>query len=314
MIGLHTSRRIRPQRAASNPFRESPMRDFQYVAPRSLAETFPLLANGRRVRFLAGGTDIIVQLRERRIECDVLVDVKRIPELRRIAVASDGWLYIGAAAPCAEIYEHPAVRQHWPALIDATSLIGGIQIQSRASVGGNICNASPAADSVPALIALGARLLLASAQGERQLAVESFFVGPGQTVLQPGELLVAILVPPPASRSGARFLRFIPRNEMDIAVANAAASLHLDDAGRIRGARVAVGAVAPTPLLVEEAGELLQGERPSEELFARAAEVAAAAARPITDVRGSAAQRRHLAKVLTARALRGAFARAQEGS
>ncbi len=290
------------------------MRAFDYAAPRSLDETFPLLANGRRVRFLAGGTDIIVQLREGRADCDLLVDLKRIPELRRLEIRPDGTLAIGAAVPCAEVYEHPEVRRRWPALVDAASLIGGIQIQSRASLGGNICNASPAADSVPALIALGARLVLASAEGERELPIESFFRGPGQTVLQRGELLLRIVVPPPPPHSGARFLRFIPRNEMDIAVANAGAFLRLDDAGRIAEARVALGAVAPTPLLVAEAGELLVGQEPSEELFARAGEVAAAAARPITDVRGSALQRRHLARVLTVRALRGALARAQGGS
>lgn len=290
------------------------MRAFDYAAPRSLEETFALLANGRRVRFLAGGTDIIVQLREGRADCDLLVDLKRIPELRRLEIRPDGTLAIGAAVPCAEVYEHPEVRRRWPALVDAASLIGGIQIQSRASLGGNVCNASPAADSVPALIALSARLVLASARGERVLPVESFFCGPGQTVLESGEVLVRIEVPPPPSRSGARFLRFIPRNEMDIAVANAGAFLRLDDGGRIAEARVALGAVAPTPLLVAEAGELLAGQEPSEELFARAGDVAAAAARPITDVRGSAVQRRHLARVLTVRALRGALARAQGGS
>ncbi|GBD22472.1 6-hydroxypseudooxynicotine dehydrogenase complex subunit alpha [bacterium HR29] len=290
------------------------MRAFDYAAPRSLDETFPLLADGRRVRFLAGGTDIIVQLREGRAECDLLVDLKRIPELRRIEIRPDGTLAIGAAVPCAEVYEHPEVRRRWPALVDAASLIGGIQIQSRASLGGNICNASPAADSVPALIVLGARLVLASARGERELPIEGFFRGPGQTVLQPGELLVRIEVPPLPPCSGARFLRFIPRNEMDIAVANAAAFLRLDDDGRIAQARVALGAVAPTPLLVAEAGELLAGQQPNDELFARAGELAAAAARPITDVRGSVLQRRHLARVLTVRALRGALARAQEGS
>lgn len=290
------------------------MRAFEYAAPCSLDELFPLLGNGRRVRFLAGGTDIIVQLREGRVECDLLVDVKRIPELRALEIRPDGTLSIGAAVPCAEIYEHDELRRRWPALVDAASLIGGTQIQSRASLGGNICNASPAADSVPALIALGARLVVAGPGGERELPIESFFRGPGQTVLQPGEVLLRILVPPPSPRTGSRFLRFIPRNEMDIAVANAAACLRLDGDGRIAEARLAVGAVAPTPLFIAEASRLLSGQVPSDELFSRVGELAAAAARPITDVRGSAMQRRHLANVLTVRALQGALARAQEGS
>ncbi len=290
------------------------MRAFDYAAPRNLDEVFALLGNGRRVRFLAGGTDIIVQLRERRAECDLLIDVKRIPELTQLRLREDGTLEIGAAVPCAEIYEHQEIARRFPGLIDATSLIGGIQIQSRASLGGNLCNASPAADSPPALIALGARLLLASREGTRELPVEEFFLGPGRNALRPGELLVKILVPAQPPRSGTRFLRFIPRNEMDIAVANAAARLDLGADGRIANARIAVGAVAPTPLFVREAGDLLVGREPSEEAFEEAAEAAARAARPITDMRGSAAQRRHLTRVLTLRALRGALARAQEAN
>jgi len=290
------------------------MRAFEYAAPRSLDEVFPLLGNGRRVRFLAGGTDIIVQLRERRVECDLLIDVKRIPELTELRLREDGTLEIGAAVPCAEIYESEEVARRFPGLIDAASLIGGIQIQSRASLGGNLCNASPAADSPPALIALGARLLLASRDGTRELPVEEFFLGPGQNALRPGELLVKILVPPQPPRSGTRFLRFIPRNEMDIAVANAAARLDLGADGRIANARIAVGAVAPTPLFVREAGERLVGREPNDAAFEEAAEAAAQAARPITDMRGSAAQRRHLTRVLTLRALRGALARAQEAN
>lgn len=291
---------------------ELPMRAFDYAAPRTLEEAFALLEDGRQVRFLAGGTDILVQLREGRADCELLVDVKRIPALRELAVDDEGWLRIGAAVPCAELYEDARVRRGWPALVDAASLIGGTQIQSRATLGGNVCNASPAADSVPALLVLGARVVLASARGRRELPLGSFFRGPGQTVLERGEILTSILVPPQPSGSGARFLRFIPRNEMDIAVANAAAFLRLDGDGRIAEARVAVGAVAPTPLLVPRAAEALVGTLPGEEAFAQAAALAAEAARPITDVRGSAAQRRHLVRVLTVRALRGALARAQE--
>lgn len=291
------------------------MEAIEYVAPRSLPEVFAALGNGRRSAFLAGGTDVIVQLREGRKHCDQLIDLKHIPELMRFGFTSDGTLEIGAATPVAELYEDPEIRRRLPGLVDAASLIGGIQIQGRASLGGNICNASPAADSIPALMALGATLVIGSAQGTRELPIEAFFAGPGQNVLEPGEVLLTIKVPPQPAHSAVFFHRFIPRNEMDIAVANAGVRLALNPSeDTITGARVALGAVAPTPLLVREAAEVLVGKAPTSEVFAAAGEAAAAAARPITDMRGSAAQRRHLARVLTVRALEGALQRIREGN
>jgi carbon-monoxide dehydrogenase medium subunit len=287
------------------------MEAFDYVAPSSLAEAYKHLANGQRTALLAGGTDIIVQLREGRRHCDQVLDLKRIPELMRLAFAPDGTLEIGAAVPVAEVYEDREVAARLPGLVDAASLIGGIQIQGRASLGGNLCSASPAADSAPALMALGATLVIGSSSGTRELPVAEFFVGPGQNALQPGEILLTIKVPAQQPRSGACFLRFIPRNEMDIAVASAAASFRLAENGLVGDARVAIGAVAPTPLLVPEAAAALRGEAPSPESFQRAGEAAAAASRPITDMRGSAAQRRHLVRVLTVRALDGALQRAR---
>lgn len=289
------------------------MEAFEYIAPRTLAEAYQHLGNGKRTAMLAGGTDIIVQLREGRRSCDQVLDLKHIPELMTLAFASDGTLEIGAATPLAEIYEDPEVASRLPGLVDAASLIGGIQIQGRATLGGNLCNASPAADSAPALIALGASLVIGSNAGTRELPVEDFFLAPGQNALQPNEILLQVKIPPQPPGSGACFLRFIPRNEMDIAVANAGVFLQLnDDRSRIERARVAIGAVGPTPLLVPAAADALVGQPPSSEAFERAGQAAAAAATPITDMRGSVAQRRHLVRVMTVRALNGALQRATE--
>jgi carbon-monoxide dehydrogenase medium subunit len=287
------------------------MEAFDYLAPVSLAEVFSHLGNGRQTLMLAGGTDVIVQLREGRRHCDQLVDLKHIPEMVSHGFAADGTLEIGAAAPLAELYEDGEVVRRLPGLVDAASLIGGIQIQSRASLGGNLCNASPAADSSPALIALGARLVIASSSGTRELPVEQFFLGPGRNALQPNEILLQIKIPPQPANSATFYLRFIPRNEMDIAVASAGARLELNaDHDRIEGIRLALGAVAATVLTVD-VSELV-GKTPDAETFARAGEIAGAAATPIDDMRGSVFQRRKLASVLTIRALNGALKRATE--
>ncbi|MGE5597344.1 MAG: FAD binding domain-containing protein [Hyphomicrobiales bacterium] len=285
----------------------------EYVAPPTLDDALAVLAeHGSAARVLAGGTDLIVQVRENRRKVDVMVDVKAIPELMNLEIQPDGGLRIGAAVPCARIYQDPEVEQRFPAIIDSASLIGGIQVQSRASLGGNLCNSSPAADSIPTLIALGAVAEVRGRAGSRDVPVEQFCTGPGANVLQPGEMLVAIRIPAPAANSGAAFQRFIPRNEMDIAVANAAANVTLSaDGNTITAARIAVGAVAPTPLLVSAAADALVGKAPSDEAINAAAAAARAAATPITDMRGSADQRRHLAGVLTARVVRKAIERAR---
>ncbi|MEO6043664.1 MAG: xanthine dehydrogenase family protein subunit M [Tepidiformaceae bacterium] len=288
------------------------MEAFDYVAPRSLADAFAHLTNGRSSLLLAGGTDVIVQLREGRRHCDQLIDIKHIPELMALRFAEDGTLEIGAAKPLAEIYEDPEVARRLPGLVDAAGLIGGIQVQSRASLGGNLCNASPAADASPALMVLGARLVIGSATGTREVPVEEFFLGPGKNALQPGELLVQVKIPAQPANSNAHYLRFIPRNEMDIAVASAGVRFALNGAGRIESARVAIGAVAATPLMVPAAADALNGNLPTEETFAAAGEASAALATPINDMRGSIAQRHQLVRVLTIRALRGALTRIQE--
>lgn len=284
-----------------------------YVAPSSVDEAVAALNSGKgAARAFAGGTDVIIQVRENRRAVDTLVDVKKIPELLTITHKPDGGLRLGAATPCARIYRDPQINARFPALIDSASLIGGVQIQSRASLGGNLCNSSPAADGIPTLIALGATCEIAGPSGRRTVPVESFCTGPGQNVLQPGELLVALEFPAPAPHSGAAFERFIPRNEMDIAVANAAANVTLSaDGSTFQAARIAVGAVAPTPLYVPAAGDALAGKPVSNDAIAAAAEAARAAARPITDMRGSAAQRTHLVGVLVASVIHTAIERAR---
>jgi carbon-monoxide dehydrogenase medium subunit len=288
------------------------MREIQYAAPRSVGDAVALLQEfGPKARILAGGTDLIVQVGTDARDIDVFVDGKHIPELMALSFDPARGLTLGAAVPCCRIYEDPEVQKHYPGLVDAASIIGGTGIQGRASVGGNLCNSGPAADSTPALIVYSAVARIAGAHGEREIPVEEFCIAPGQNVLQPGELLVSLFLPVPPPHSGARYLRFIPRNEMDIAVVGAGASLTLTEpGGTISAARIALAAVAPTPLFVPAAGDSLVGKTPSEEAFAEAGRIAHDAARPISDMRGTVEHRKHLAGVLTRRALRVALARA----
>jgi carbon-monoxide dehydrogenase medium subunit len=289
------------------------LKEIDYAAPKTVAEAVALFAEkGDRARALAGGTDIIVQVRENRRDVDLLIDLKQIPEVNELTFDPERGLRLGAAVPCYRIYEHPDIPRLYPGLTDAALLIGGIQIQSRASVGGNLCNASPAADSIPALIAHEAVAVIAGREGTREVPVEKFCTAPGRTVLGRGEFLVALRLPPPRRRSGSFYVRFIPRNEMDIAVVGVGAAVTLDDSrSRCIAARVALAAVAPTPLLVPEAGAALVDGALTDEHLAQAASLAQAAIRPISDMRGEADYRRHLVGVLTKRALRGAIERAR---
>jgi CO/xanthine dehydrogenase FAD-binding subunit len=284
---------------------------FDYAAPQSLDQAVALMAAHPGARPLAGGTDLLVQMRSGRHETDYVVDVKHVPELNEIAYDPAHGLTLGAAVPCYRIYGSASVALAYPSLAEVAALIGGTQIQGRASIGGNLCNAAPSADSVPLLIALSARCRIAGPGGTREVAVEDFCTAPGRTVLESGELLVSIHLPPPAPDSGACYLRFIPRNEMDIAVAGAGVEVVLEN-GSFRSARVALSSVAPTPLYVREAGDALAGKAVNAASLAEAAELARRAARPITDMRGTAEYRRHLCGVLTRRALEAAIAKARE--
>jgi CO/xanthine dehydrogenase FAD-binding subunit len=289
------------------------MRPFEYQAPISIPEVIALLAQpGKRARPLAGGTDLLVQMRQGLFDVDLLVDLKRIPELTGVTFDPEEGLTVGAGVSCDDLCRHPDVWNQYPGLTDAASIIGGPAIRGRATIGGNLCNAAPSGDTIPAMIVLRATCTIAGPEGARTVPVEAFCTAPRRTVLGPGELLVSLHFPPPVPHASARYLRFIPRGEMDIAVAGVGAWVALsEDHARITDARVALAAVAPTPLLVEAAGASLVGEAPTEEAFAEAARLAQEAARPITDVRGTAPQRRHLVGVLTRRALRGATRRAK---
>jgi carbon-monoxide dehydrogenase medium subunit len=287
--------------------------DFSYAAAATLDEAVSLLsAAGDRAKVLAGGTDIIVQLREGLRKADLIVDVKRIPDLTRLEYSPERGLTLGAAVPCHRLYDDSRIAAAYPGLIDAARIIGGWQIQNRASIGGNLCNSSPAADSIPPLIAYGAMCRIAGPDGIREAPVEEFCTGVGRNCLRRGELLVSLELPPPAPRSSARYLRFIPRNEMDIAVAGAAAWVQLNEScTQIDQARVALAAVAPTPLFAKEASAWLRGKPASDETYRQAGELARKIARPISDRRGTAEFRTHLVGVLTARALAGGVERAK---
>ncbi len=290
------------------------MKAFDYAAPTTVAEAVALLnLHGERARPLAGGTDLIAQVREGRRDPDLIVDVKHIAELNELAYDPEQGLRLGAAVPCYRLVEDAAVARAYPGLVEGAGLIGGTQIQSRASVGGNLCNASPAADAVPALIAAGAVCIVAGPERRREVPVEAFCTAPGRTALARGEILVGVHVPPPPPHTGSAYQRFIPRNEMDIAVVGAGVQVTLDARRQTCvAARVALGAVAPTPLPVPEAGAALVGRVPQPADLERAAAAARAAARPISDMRGDADYRRHLAGVLTQRTLALALARAKE--
>lgn len=289
------------------------MKNFEYVRATSLEQALGVLGSRTTgVKLLAGGTDLIVQLREGLRSAEVVLDVKRIPELSECRWDPSGSLRLGSAVPAYQLYGNAKICQAFSALTDSARIIGGWQIQSRASIGGNLCNSSPAADSIPALIALAAHAEIAGPEGRRTVPVEEFCTAPGKNQLRPNELLVALLLPAPLPCSGSRYLRFIPRNEMDIAVVGVGAAVRLDASGqRIERARVALGAVAPTPLFASDASSWLAGKPATDATYAEAAKLAQAIARPISDMRGPADYRAHLVGVLVRRALADAVARAR---
>ncbi len=278
------------------------MKEFAYECPATIDDAVGALqADGARA--LAGGTDLIPQLREGRREASRIVDLKGIAELTTIAALADGGMLLGAAANASHLARHPILAGSYPAIGRSAQLIGSIQVQNRASLGGNICNAAPSADAVPALICHQATARIAGPAGRREETVEGLFRGPGKTTLAPGEVLVAIALPPPAARSAASYLRFTPRREMDIAVAGAGTWLRLDAAGAVAEARIVLASVGPTPIRAPSAEQRLRGERPTRGLLDEAGRLAAGDARPISDTRGSADYRRSLVAVLTSRAL-----------
>jgi carbon-monoxide dehydrogenase medium subunit len=283
----------------------------RYEAPTTIKDAVKLLAGKAGVaRVLAGGTDLLVQIRTERIAPDLVVDVKRIPGMRAVTAKAGGFR-IGAAVSGAELGENKALRKAWPGVVEAANLIGSTQIQGRATLVGNLCNASPAADSVPALVAAGASVAIAGPGGKRTVAVEKIGIGPGKTSLKKGEIVEAILLPKRPKRSGDAYLRFIPRSEMDIAVVGVGVSLTLDKGGVCTAARVALGAVAERVLLVPEAAAALIGSKVDETALERLAAAASAACRPIDDKRGTKVFRIKVAGVLARRAAETALQRAR---
>lgn len=283
-----------------------------YHAPQSLREAAQLLAADPTARVLSGGTDLIVQLRAGRVAPGAIVDVKRIAGLSGITQLADGSFAIGAATPCTLLKEHAALASAWPGVVEAANLIGSVQVRNRATMAGNLCNASPAADSVPALIAAGATAHIVAPEGERTIPVEQVPAGPGRTTLAPGEFVAAIHLPAQPPRGADAYLRLTPRTEMDIAIVGAAAALVLDETGTVIQARISLGAVAATALLVPAAAQAIIGTRLEEPALAALAAAATEAAKPIDDKRSTAAYRKAMAGTLARRAVLIAAARAAQ--
>ena len=282
----------------------------RYERPQSIEDAVGLLAGSAgTAAILAGGSDLLVRMKGGFIEPDLIVDIKAIDGLGEIRETAEGFS-IGAAVPCALMGESAALKREWPGVVEAANLIGSKQVQGRCTIVGNLCNASPAADSVPALVAAGARALVVGPGSRRTIAVETVPTGPGKTSLAKGEIIEAILLDRRPPRSGDAYLRFIPRTEMDIAVVSAGVSLTLDEEGVVKSARVALGAVAPTVLLVDEAAQALIGTKVDAAALERLAKACSAACRPIDDKRGTIEFRRKVAGVLAKRVATTAYARA----
>ena len=283
----------------------------KYSIPSSINEAVALLSDAPgAAHVLAGGTDLVVQMTAGLRKPDVVVDIKRIPELTRITEDEAGF-HIGAAVCGAEINEHAALKAAWPGVCEGIDLIGSMQVQSKCTPAGNLCNGSPAADSVPGMIAAGAIATVAGPSGLRQVAIAVIPAGPGRTTLAKGEVITMIHLPKRPAHAGDAYVRFTPRTEMDIAVVGVAVNLVLDPAGQCVEARVAVGAVAPTARLVPDAGAALIGTMVDQAALDRASEAVRAACNPINDKRGSAAYRIRISGTIFQRAAKTALARAK---
>lgn len=278
------------------------MSDLRYVAPQTLDEAIKAFAAAEGARIMAGGTDLLVQMRAGVVKPGLIVDIKKIAETTAIERTSDGGFRIGAAVSGAVLAEHPEFGKAWPGVLEGINLIGSKQVQGRASPGGNLCNGSPAGDSVPALVSAGAIVTLRGPNGERQLPVEQVPAGPGKLNLQKGEIVVSFTLPARPKGSSDAYLRMIPRTEMDIAVVGLGVSLTMDG-GVCKAARVGLGAVAPTVLLVKDAADALVGSKLDDAALDKAAAACRAACKPIDDKRGTIVYRTKVAGVLLKRAV-----------
>jgi CO/xanthine dehydrogenase FAD-binding subunit len=289
------------------------MASLAFHAPDTIEQAIALLAADPAARPLSGGTDLIVQMRSGRSSPAAIIDLKRIAGLTGVRRHGDGFA-IGAATPCTALKADNALLAAWPGVVEAANLIGSVQVRNRATIAGNLCNASPAADSVPALIAAGATCLIAGPNGSREVPAEAIPLAPGRTSLAPGEFVVEIRLPARAPGGGDAYLRSIPRTEMDIAVVGVGASLTLAPDGTCTAARIAIGAVAPTALLVAEAGAALVGTELDEVALSRMVDAVRAACRAIDDKRGTAEYRTAMAGVLARRVVEIARQRAGESA
>lgn len=286
------------------------MSSLSYAAPTSVDDAVKLLAGSSGLaKVLSGGTDLLVQLRSGRVKPELIVDTKKIPGIIGIREEGGGYV-IGAGTPGAVVEAHPGLNATWPGLVEALDLIGSTQIQGRCSLAGNLCNGSPAADSVPALFAAAAIAVVVGPNGRREVPVEQIPTGPGRTSLAKDEFILEFRLPPRPARSSDAYLRFIPRTEMDIAVVGCGVSVTLDDKGVCTAARVALGAVAPTVLLVQAAADVLIGHTLNAPTLAALDTAAQAAAKPISDKRGTIEYRTKIAGVLARRTAAIAFDRA----
>jgi len=291
--------------------KDSNMSELRYEAPTSTAAAVSLLTGAKGLtRILAGGTDVMVQLHGDMVEPELLVDIKRIPELHSIRREVGGFR-IGAVVTCMQMIDHAAFSKAWPGVIDGVKLIGSMQVKGRATIAGNLCNASPAADSVPPLIVSGATVSIIGPKGKREAPVEQIAIGPGKTSLAKGEFITSVFLPDAALHSGGAYLRFTPRTEMDIAVVGVALHLTLDKAGKCTAARMALGAVADRALLVEDAAKALVGGTVDAPALDNLAAMASAACRPIDDKRGTKEFRVKVAGVLARRVAAIALERAR---
>ncbi|MFQ5471446.1 MAG: FAD binding domain-containing protein [Dehalococcoidia bacterium] len=290
------------------------MRTFEFHAPTALDEAIELLRQEDRGRPIAGGTDLVVQMKEAATRFPYpssVISLLRVPELHGVEFDQSNGLRIGATATMTDLANSSEVQEHYAAIAEGAGVVGSVQTMNMATVGGNLCNAAPSADTAPPLLAHDAEVVITGPDGHRSLPVTEFFVGPGETALASDELLLEVLAPAPVGRTGSAYTRHTPRKQMDIAVVGVAAVITLTDDDLIETARIALGAVAPTPIRAVEAEAVLSGQPASKGSFAKAAEAAAAECSPISDIRGSAEFRRHLVSTMTKRLLQQATSRAR---
>ena len=291
------------------------MKRFEYLEARTVRQAISMLQRyGENARIVAGSTDFLVRWRQGVWNPDHVINIQRVAGLSRITYSSRNGLRIGALVTVRTLEQHPMVRRRYPALAAAAASFAGVQVRNLATVGGNICNASPSGDTIPALLVFDAQCRIAGPDGDRWVALDQFFTGPGRTVLRSDELLAEIRVPPPAANTGSHFIKHSPRGAMDIATVGVASLVSLDGRrGPCSQARIALGAVGPTPVRAYSAEDILRGQDINQELIRSAADSARDGVKPIDDIRGSAAHRKEIVGVLTRRTLEQALSSAASG-